>query len=125
MSSAAAEPIERPSPRLKARIAGVFYLLTFLTGGLALATAGSLVVSGDAAATAANILAHEPSLWFGYAFDLLMFACYIAVTAFFYDLFTPVKRSLSLLAAFFSLVSRRWRSCGTGRAGSRWSSCGR
>ncbi len=33
-----------------------------------------------------------------------MTACYIAVTALFYDLFKPVNRSLSLLAAFFSLV---------------------
>ncbi len=106
MSSAAAriEGIAGPSPRPKARIAGVFYLLTFLTGGLALATGGRLVSSGDAAATAANILAHGSSFRLGYAFDLLMFACYIAVTALFYDLFTPVNKNLSLLAAFFSLV---------------------
>ena len=70
------------SPRLKARIAGVFYLLTFLTGGVALFVRGRLsLVAG-----------------------LIAGACYIAVTLLFYSLFKPVNRSLSLLAAFFSLV---------------------
>ena len=63
-----------------------------------------LVVSGDAAATANNILAHQPLFRLGLATDLIATACYIAVTALFYDLFKPVNRSLSLLAAFFSLV---------------------
>jgi uncharacterized protein DUF4386 len=97
-------PIREASPRLKARISGVFYLLEMLTGGFALFVGGSLVVSGDAAATAANILAHEPLFRLGFAADLIQFACYISVTALFYDLFKPVNRSLSLLAAFFSLV---------------------
>jgi hypothetical protein len=53
------ERIAEASPRPRARIAGVFYLLTFLTGGVAVPSF-RLVVSGDAAATATNILAHEP-----------------------------------------------------------------
>jgi hypothetical protein len=92
------------SPRFKARMAGLFYLLTFLTGGFALIAGRGLVVSGDAAATAAHILAHESSFWVGFAADLLVTGCYIVVTALFYELFKPVNRSLSLLAAFFSLV---------------------
>src|SRR5438067_5757088 len=92
------------SPRSKARIAGVFYLLTFLTGGVAVFVSGTLVVSGDAAATATNILAHEPLFRLGFAAYLLVVASYVAVTALFYELFKPVNRSLSLLAAFFSLV---------------------
>jgi hypothetical protein len=98
------ERIAETSPRFKARIAGVFYLLTILTGGFALFVSGRLVVSGDAAATATNILAHEPLFRLGFASDLIATACYIAVTALFYNLFKPVNRSLSLLAAFFSLV---------------------
>jgi len=35
---------------------------------------------------------------------LIEYACYIVVTLLFYGLFKPVNRSLSLLAAFFSLV---------------------
>lgn len=65
---------------------------------------GELVVREDAAATATNILAHEALYRLGLAADLIMLACYIAVTLLFYDLFKPVGRSLSLLAAFFSLV---------------------
>jgi hypothetical protein len=98
------ERIAEASPRFKARIAGVFYLLMLPIGGLAVFARRGLVVSGDAAATATNILAHEPLFRLGFAADLLVVACYIVVTALFYDLFKPVSRSVSLLAAFFSLV---------------------
>jgi hypothetical protein len=99
------KPIGETSPRLKARIAGVFYLLEMLTGGFAiLFVGGRLFVSGDAAATATNILAHLSLFQLGFAANLIQFACYIAVTGLFYDLLRPVNRGLSLLAAFFSLV---------------------
>ena len=99
------KPIGETSPRLKARIAGVFYLLEMLTGGFAiLFVGGRLFVSGDAAATATNILAHLSLFQLGFAANLIQFACYVAVTGLFYDLLGPVNRSLSLLAAFFSLV---------------------
>jgi hypothetical protein len=74
--------IAEASPHLKARIAGVFYLLTFLTGGVALFIRGTL----------------------GLVAGLTAGACYIAVTLLFYYIFKPVNRSLSLLAALFSLV---------------------
>ncbi len=92
------------SPGLTARLAGLFYLLTFVTGGLAIFARHGLVVDGDAAATASNILAHESRFRLGTAADLLVVACYIAVTALFYRLFKPVSRGGSLLAALFSLV---------------------
>lgn len=47
------------APRRKARIAGLIYLLHFLTGAVAYSSFW-LVVPGDAAATATNIQAHEP-----------------------------------------------------------------
>jgi len=92
------------SPVRTARIAGVFYLLTFVTGGLSLALGGKVIVTGDAAATATNIMAHVPSVQFDFETDVLVVAWYIAVTALFYVLFKPVNRTVSLLAAFFSLV---------------------
>jgi hypothetical protein len=76
------ERIAEASPRFKARIAGFFYLLVFLTGGLALFVRGRL----------------------GFAAGLTAGACYIAVTLLFYGIFKPVNRNLSLLAAFISLV---------------------
>ncbi|MBI3650027.1 MAG: DUF4386 domain-containing protein [Acidobacteria bacterium] len=95
----------KTSPRLGARIAGTFYLITIIMGVFAeVFVRGALVVRDDAAATATNILAHESLYRFGLAADLIMLACYIVVTLLFYGLFKPVGRSLSLLAAFFSLV---------------------
>lgn len=98
------ERVAETSPRFTARLAGLFYLLTFVTGGLAIFARHGLVVDGDAAATATHILAHESLFRLGTAADLLVVACYIAVTALFYRLFKPVSRSGSLLAALFSLV---------------------
>jgi hypothetical protein len=84
-------------------MAGVFYLLNGGTG-FAFSVRSRLVVSGDPAATAANILAHERLFRMALAADILGVAAYVVVTALFYDLFKPVNRSLSLAAAFFSLV---------------------
>jgi hypothetical protein len=81
-TAAMTERITEVSPRLKARIAGAFYLLTFLTGGFALFVRGSL----------------------GLVAGLIAGACYVAVTLLFYYIFKPVNKSLSLLAAFISLV---------------------
>jgi hypothetical protein len=94
------------SPRFKARMAGVFYLLegTMASFGEVFVV-GQLVVSSNAAATATNVLAHESLLRWGFAAALIAVACHIVYTVLFYDLFKPVNRSISLLAAFFSLVA--------------------
>ncbi|MFI5128027.1 MAG: DUF4386 domain-containing protein [Candidatus Acidiferrales bacterium] len=65
---------------------------------------GRLVVFSNAAATAANILGHERLFWLGFASSLLGVTFHIIWTLLFYDLFKPVNRSLSLLAAFVGLV---------------------
>jgi Domain of unknown function (DUF4386) len=89
------ERIAEASPRSRARITGVVYLLFFLT-----------VIFGAffTPATANNILAHEASFRLGFALGLISTACYVAVTALFYQLFKPVNRSVALLAAFFGLM---------------------
>jgi Domain of unknown function (DUF4386) len=96
--------IAEASPRPRARITGVVYLLYFLTAVFGEFFLRGLVVDGDAAATATNILAHRSLFRLGLATGLIATACYIAVTALFYGLFKPVSGSLSLLGAFFSLV---------------------
>lgn len=95
--------IAEVSPRVKARMAGLCYVI-MIPAGLGMFIRGRFVVTGDAAATAANVLAHEP--WFRLAFagDLLVVAIYIVFTALLYDLLKPVNQSVSLLAAFFSLT---------------------
>jgi hypothetical protein len=86
-------------------MAGLFYLLVFLFNASLLFIRGSLVMSGDAAATASKILTHTSRFWFGLTCYFLMIACHVVVTALFYELFKPVNQSLSLLAAFFSLMA--------------------
>jgi hypothetical protein len=98
------ERIADASLRPRARITSVLYLLYFLAAVAELVLLKGLIVNGDPASTANNILAHQPLFRLGLATGLIATACYVAVTALFYDLFKPVNRNLSLLAAFFSLV---------------------
>ena len=98
------ERIAEASPRPRARITGVVYLFYFLTAVCGEFFLKGLVVDGDAAATANNILAHQSLFRLGLATGLIATACYVTVTALFYGLFKRVNSTLSLLAAFFSLV---------------------
>lgn len=99
------ERITEASPRLKARTAGILYLIIIVTAGFAeIFVRGKLVVFGDAAATAVNILAHESLYRLGGAADLINLVCDTALALLFYELLKPVSSSLSLLAAFFRLI---------------------
>jgi hypothetical protein len=91
-------------PRPSARAAGLVYLSYFLTAFLPVILMKGIVVPGDAAATATNLVAHEGLYRAGFATGLLSDALYLAATAFFYRLFGPGNWSLSLVAALFSFV---------------------
>jgi uncharacterized membrane protein YidH (DUF202 family) len=95
--------MEAVTMRRTARIAGVFYLMDFAFGP-ALYAIRKFVVSGDAAQTATNIVAHQTLFQLGFAGNLIAIATYVVVTALFYQLFKPVNRTVSLLAAFMSLM---------------------
>jgi len=97
--------IAESSPRFKARMAGVFQLLEAITAASpGVFVLGKLVISGNAAATAANILGHERLFWVGFASLLIGIACHIAWAFLMYELLKPVNKSVSLLAAFVILV---------------------
>jgi hypothetical protein len=89
-----------PPPRL----IGSVYALYFVTALFGAFLVRGIVVSGDAAATATNILAHQYLYRAGFAFDLLGNVMYIALTALLYEFFRPVNRAASLIAAFCSLA---------------------
>jgi len=108
------ERLDEARPRTVARIAGILYLLDILTSLLGDSLAGrTRVVPGDAAATAASIIAHEPLLRLGVAASLFATACYAAVTVLFYALFKVVNRRLARLVMFTSLAALAIWSSGT------------
>jgi|SRR5580700_269329 hypothetical protein len=93
------------SAKARARLAGVAYLVTVLTGLFAeIGVRGKLIDYDNAAATAQNILGSESLYRWGLAADIVGGAAYVVVTVLLYELLKPVSRSLSLLAAAFSLV---------------------
>lgn len=104
-SAVALKGMSEMSPRVKARIAGLFYLITILTGLFAQGfISARLVVPNDAAATATNILTHESLFRLAFAVYMVEMACQMTMTALFYDLLKPASRSVSWLAAIFSLT---------------------
>ena len=104
MNKSMTEQFREESPRLKARIAGGFWLLCIVAGIVGFMASGPLIVVNDAAATAANILANESLFRVGFAANLISGVAYVGVTVFMYYVLKPVSRSLSLLAAFFGLA---------------------
>jgi hypothetical protein len=92
------------SPRLQARIAGLFYLVTIVAGVFAMMARASIIVKGDAAATAANILGQQALYRASFCAELMGTLSYVAVTAILYGLLRPVSRTISLVAAFISLT---------------------
>jgi hypothetical protein len=97
------DPTVKTSPRLQARMAGVFAWIG-TTEGFAIWVRSRLVVDGDAAATAHNILAHELLYRWGFVGDVISCLAFIVYTLLLYNLFKPVSSRLSLLAAVSNLV---------------------
>lgn len=111
------ERMEHLSPRARARLTGVVYLLFFLTAILGAVVAPGISglggVATDASGTAHAILAHEAAYRLGWALGMISIVCYVAVVCLFYQLFRPVSRSVALLAAFFGLVAQSVTAVGS------------
>ncbi len=94
------------SPQIYARVAGALLLVPIVAGGIGEAyIPATLIVSGDAAATAHSIQTSGLLFRVGFAFYLVEAVCDIALALLFYVLLSPVRRDLALLAVLFRLVS--------------------
>jgi len=100
--------IARPaqsSPLVYARLAGLLYLIIAVLGGFAYFFAlQSLVVPGDATATASNITASESLFRLGFAGNLVVFVIEIVQPVLLYILLRPVSNTLALIMMFCRLA---------------------
>lgn len=88
-----------------ARVAGVLYLVIIAFGITSeVFIRSSLIVPGDGAATAANILAAPGLFRAGFAADVIMLLSDVAIAVILYRLLAPVNRTLALMAAAFRLT---------------------
>ena len=98
--------ITEESPLLKARVAGGLYLIVIIAGAFHYGFIRSvMVVSGEASATAANILKNELLYRLGFVALIVLLCCNVPLALIFYDLFKVVNRNLSALVVFFTLVA--------------------
>lgn len=88
-----------------ARTAGFLYLAIIVFGLFAeLGVRARLIESGDPAATAANIIENAALFRLGFAADLIVFLCDVAIAIVLYQLLKPVNQTLAMLAAAFRLT---------------------
>ena len=93
------------SQRLAAKIAGISGLLSFVIvvfGNYALL--GPLIVTGNAAETARNIMAHQTQVRFALTCFLIYSASVVVLLTALYVILRPVNGLLALLGALFRLV---------------------
>jgi hypothetical protein len=93
------------SPSTRGRIIAALYLFVIAAGITAQAfIADRLVVSGDAAKTAANILANTTLYRLAFTIFMLEMVAQVAVSTLFYDLLKPVNRSLARVTMVIGLT---------------------
>ena len=87
-----------------ARIAGFMYLGNIITGIFAQVVRSTLIVPGDVAATAKNIMASGLLFRFGFVSDLIMVTFYLLMGLVFYVLLKPVNKNIALLMLLLNLA---------------------
>lgn len=92
------------SQRTAARVVGFTYLLAMATAVLGFSIRGELIVPGDAAETASNIMASEWLFRIGIASDLVTYVTDIVLITAIYVVLRPVNENLALLATFWRLM---------------------
>ena len=93
-----------------ARLAGWLYLIMFITGPLSILLVDSnIIVSGNAAATAQNLVDHEALFRAGILGQLIVLLLDMALAVLLYIVLKPVNRTLALMAAAARLVMTSMR----------------
>jgi hypothetical protein len=93
-----------PAQHTAAKIIGIIYPIQMATGIFGeMFARGQLIVRGDAARTAENIIESEQLFRLSIAADLITYILVMVLTWAFYVLLRPVNRHLALLGAFFRL----------------------
>ena len=82
----------------------MLYLISGVPAGFSVYVFLKLVVRGDPAATATNILGSEGLFRLGFVADLVGILFFVGAMLFLYKLFKPVSRSLALLLLCFGLI---------------------
>lgn len=93
------------SPKSLARVAGLAYLMVAVAAGVAGYARSTIVVSGDAAATAANIRASETLFRIGIVADLLQATFFLLTAIALYVLLHHVHRFAAIVMVIFVAVS--------------------
>ncbi len=93
------------SPRTLARVAGLAYLMVAVAAGVAGYARSTIVVSGDAATTAANIRASETLFRIGIVADLLQATFFLLTAIALYALLHHVHRFAAVVMVVFVAVS--------------------
>jgi hypothetical protein len=87
-------------------VAGFTLLLLIVSGMIGMFVMdASLIVGGDAAATAHNLLAHERRFRVGILCGIVMLNCDIVLALALYGLLKPVNATLALLGAFWRVAN--------------------
>lgn len=92
------------SPRICARVAGLLALIALVSGSFAGFVNTRLVVPGDAATTAKNIMASESLFRLGIVSGLIMYTVFILYALILYKLLKPVNKNYALLMVVLALV---------------------
>jgi hypothetical protein len=93
------------SPNKNARIAGILYLLPWILSLVAVFLRQSLIVPGDAGATASNIVASESVFTVSILMDLIVQVVFIFLVFVLYKLLKPVNKTQAMLMVILFLVS--------------------
>ena len=94
------------TPKQQNRIIGLMYLLVIICAGFSQGyVRGTLVMPGDAEATAANIISQEGLFRLGFATDLIAFLLDAVISVMFYQLFKSYNKTLSMVSAALRLLA--------------------